>query len=65
MWLHETIGKRINVIRSEEIASKDVDVVCTACPYCHTMISDGFSGLELDDPPEVQDIIEIVERSLR
>jgi Fe-S oxidoreductase len=65
MWLHESIGKRINIIRSEEIAEKDVDVVCTACPYCNTMISDGVNGLELDDPPEVLDIIEIVERSLR
>jgi Fe-S oxidoreductase len=65
MWLHENLGKRLNVIRSEEIAEKNVDVVCTACPYCQTMISDGINGLELDKPPEVLDIIEIVERALR
>ena len=65
MWLHENLGKRLNVIRSEEIADKKVDVVCTACPYCQTMISDGINGLELDDPPEVLDIIEVVEGSLR
>jgi Fe-S oxidoreductase len=53
------------VIRSGEIADKNVDVVCTACPYCHTMISDGINGLELDEPPEVLDIIEVVERVLR
>lgn len=65
MWLNETIGKRINIIRSEEIAAENVDVVCTACPYCHTMINDGINGLELDNPPEVLDIIEVVAASLR
>lgn len=65
MWLHEHLGKRLNVIRSEEIVEKNVDVVCTACPYCQTMIDDGINGLELDEPPEVLDIIEVVEQSLR
>lgn len=65
MWLHENLGKRLNVIRSEEIAEKGVDVLCTACPYCQTMISDGINGLELDDPPEVLDIIDIIEKVLR
>jgi Fe-S oxidoreductase len=65
MWLHENPGKRLNVIRSEEIADRDVDVVCTACPYCQTMINDGINGLELDEPPEVMDIIEVVERVMR
>jgi Fe-S oxidoreductase len=65
MWLHEHLGKRINAIRSEEIVEKGVDMVCTACPYCQTMISDGLNGLELERPPQVLDIIEVVERSLR
>lgn len=65
MWLHERLGKRLNVIRSEEIVERNADVVCTACPYCQTMIIDGINGLELDEPPEVLDIIEIVERALR
>ncbi len=65
MWLHETAGKRINIIRSEEILEKNADVVCTACPYCQIMISDGVNGLEPDKPPQVLDIIEVVERSLR
>lgn len=65
MWLHENLGKRLNIIRSEEISEKGVDVVCTACPYCQTMISDGISGLELERPPQVLDIIEVVEQSLR
>jgi Fe-S oxidoreductase/nitrate reductase gamma subunit len=65
MWLHENLGKRLNVIRSEEIAAKGVDVVCTACPYCQTMITDGINGLELDEPPDVLDIIEVVDKVMR
>jgi Fe-S oxidoreductase/nitrate reductase gamma subunit len=65
MWLHEHHGKRINLIRSEEIVEKGIDMVCTACPYCQTMISDGINGLELQKLPQVLDIIEVVERALR
>jgi Fe-S oxidoreductase len=65
MWLHENLGKRLNAVRSEEIVDKGVDVVCTACPYCQTMLMDGIGGMELERPPEVLDIIEVVERSLR
>ncbi|MBN1905360.1 MAG: (Fe-S)-binding protein [Deltaproteobacteria bacterium] len=64
MWLHEHPGKRINLIRSEEIVEKGIDMVCTACPYCQTMISDGINGLELERAPQVLDIIEVLERAL-
>ncbi|NLA73899.1 MAG: (Fe-S)-binding protein [Deltaproteobacteria bacterium] len=65
MWLHENLGKRLNAIRSEEIANKGVDVVCTACPYCQTMLSDGINGLGLERVPQVLDIIEVVEQAVR
>ncbi len=65
MWLHENLGKRLNAIRSEEIVGKGVDMVCTACPYCQTMLMDGIGGMELERPPEVLDIIEVVEKAVR
>jgi Fe-S oxidoreductase len=64
MWLHERLGRRLNTIRAEEISETEVDVVGTACPYCLTMLDDGIKTLELDKPPKVLDIVEMVANSI-
>jgi len=64
MWLHENIGRNINNIRAEEISKSGVELVGTACPYCLTMLEDGINFLEMEKPPKVMDIIEIVASSL-
>jgi Fe-S oxidoreductase len=65
MWLHESLGRNISQIRSEEISHAGVDVVGTACPYCMTMLDDGLKSLELERSPQVLDIIEIVASSIK
>ncbi len=64
MWLHERLGRRINQIRAKEITQAGVDLVATACPYCLTMLDDGLKSLDLEGPPRVKDIIEMVAFSL-
>jgi Fe-S oxidoreductase len=64
MWLHEKIGQNINNLRAEEIGESGVELVGTACPFCLTMLEDGISSLEMEKPPRVMDIIEIVASSL-
>ncbi|MFH0730917.1 MAG: heterodisulfide reductase-related iron-sulfur binding cluster [Pseudomonadota bacterium] len=64
MWLHENIGKNINLIRAEELAATDVDVIGTACPYCLVMLDDGVKSLETTRQPKVMDIIDIVATSI-
>jgi Fe-S oxidoreductase len=64
MWLHEKIGQNINNLRAEEIRESGVELVGTACPFCLTMLEDGISSLEMEKPPKVMDIIEIVASSL-
>jgi Fe-S oxidoreductase/nitrate reductase gamma subunit len=64
MWLHENIGQNINVVRAEEIAGADVDVIGTSCPYCLVMLDDGVKSLEQEKPPKVADVIDIVADSL-
>ncbi len=64
MWLHENIGENINVVRAEEIAGTGVDVIGTSCPYCLVMLDDGVKSLELEKPPKVADVIDIVADSL-
>jgi len=60
MWMEETIGKRINVERSEEIAGKNASTVAVGCPFCLTMIEDGMKELDKDEEIKTKDIAEIV-----
>jgi Fe-S oxidoreductase/nitrate reductase gamma subunit len=64
MWLHDSAGRHINQLRAEEITQSGVDLVATACPYCVTMLEDGIAALEIEKPPKVKDIVEVVASSL-
>jgi len=60
MWMEETIGKRINLERTEEIVGKQVKNVAVSCPFCLTMIEDGMKELEKEEEIKTQDIAELV-----
>jgi len=60
MWMEETIGKRINIERSEEIIGADVRNVAVGCPFCLTMIEDGMKDLDKDEEIKTRDIAELV-----
>ncbi|MCF8039792.1 MAG: 4Fe-4S dicluster domain-containing protein [Desulfohalobiaceae bacterium] len=60
MWMEETIGKRINLERSEEIVRGGADTVAVGCPFCLTMIEDGMKELEKEEDIRTQDIAELV-----
>ncbi|MCP4024598.1 MAG: (Fe-S)-binding protein [Desulfobacteraceae bacterium] len=64
MWMEETIGKRINVERSEEIVGKNVTNVAVGCPFCLTMIEDGMKELDKDEEIKTKDIAELVAENL-
>ena len=64
MWLHDHLGRRMNMIRAEDVVEAGVDIVGTACPYCLTMLEDGINALELERPPKVLDIVEMVASSI-
>lgn len=60
MWMEETLGRRINVERSEEIAAKQVGQVAVGCPFCLTMIEDGMKTLGKEEEIQTRDIAELV-----
>ncbi len=62
MWMEETVGKRINAERTEELLATGADVLAVACPFCMTMIGDGVKGQNSDVP--VYDISEVVAQQL-
>jgi Fe-S oxidoreductase len=60
MWMEETIGQRINVLRTEQALATSPEVIATACPYCAVMLGDGLKALGREDDVLVRDIAEIV-----
>jgi len=61
MFMEETMGKRINMERAEEIMRTGAATVAAACPFCATMLSDGLRDKESD--VAVKDIAEILDEA--
>ncbi len=59
MWLEENLGTRINQFRTKDAYSTGAGKLCTACPFCMTMLSDGANELDLKNF-EALDLAEIV-----
>jgi Fe-S oxidoreductase len=64
MWMEETIGKRINRERAEEIVGYQAVNVAVGCPFCLTMIEDGMKDLNKDEEIRTRDIAELVAEHL-
>jgi len=62
MWMEESVGKRINVERTEELLATGADVLAVACPFCMTMIGDGVKAQDSSVP--VLDISEVISQQL-
>ena len=65
MWMEETIGKRINRERAEEIVATGSSHVAVGCPFCLTMIEDGMKDLEKEEEIRTHDIAELVEAHMK
>ena len=61
MFMEETIGKRINHERAEEVISTGAAAVAAACPFCITMLRDGIA--DKNGKVEVKDIVEIIDET--
>ncbi len=69
MWLEESIGKRVNIERTEHALETGASVVGTACPYCMIMIDDAMKAKVAEEDPKaegvrVMDVAQILESSL-
>ncbi len=49
MWMEETVGKKVNDERSQELLATGATRIATACPFCLIMIDDGVKGQGKDD----------------
>ena len=56
MWMEETIGKKVNDERAEELIATGASRVATACPFCYIMLDDGVKGAGAEETVQVADI---------
>ncbi len=63
MWMEETIGKRVNMDRTEEALGTGADTISTACPFCMIMLDDAVKASGRGDDVSVVDISQVMERS--
>ncbi|ABZ83675.1 4fe-4S ferredoxin, iron-sulfur binding domain protein [Heliomicrobium modesticaldum Ice1] len=64
MWMEEHLGSRINENRTDEALQTGAEVICSACPYCLTMLTDGCKAREAEERVQTLDLVELLERSL-
>ena len=64
MWMEETLGTRIYLLRTEEALGTDAREIATACPYCLTMLSDGVKDKGAEERVKVKDIAEFLAEAL-
>jgi Fe-S oxidoreductase len=64
MFMEETVGKRVNIERTEEALALNPRVIATACPFCMTMMTDGVKAKDADERVQVRDVAEILADSL-
>ena len=61
MFMEETIGKRINIERTEEALGTGAKTIAAACPFCSTMLTDGLKSKEKHESVHVKDVAEILD----
>ena len=64
MWMEESLGRRINLERTDEALGTGADIVSTACPYCLIMLDDAVRARQREDDVQVLDLSQVVEASI-
>jgi Fe-S oxidoreductase/nitrate reductase gamma subunit len=63
MWTEESLGRRINLLRTDEVIASRASLAAAACPFCLTMLRDGLKDKGREDI-KVKDIAQLVAESL-
>jgi len=64
MFMEETVGKRVNIERTEEALSTGATTIAAACPFCMTMLTDGVKAKDKAGEVAVKDIAELMLESI-
>jgi Fe-S oxidoreductase/nitrate reductase gamma subunit len=63
MWTEESLGQRINHLRTDEVINSGAQVAATSCPFCLNMLKDGLKDRERTEIA-VKDIAQLLAESV-
>ncbi len=63
MWTEESLGQRINHLRTDEVIKSGAKIAATSCPFCLNMLKDGLKDREKTEIA-VKDIAQLLAESL-
>lgn len=63
MWFEEDPEQRVSHLRAREAVATGAETLCTACPFCLNMMSDGMAAVEGGQNVDVLDISEVLVNS--
>jgi Fe-S oxidoreductase len=63
MWTEESLGTRINHLRTDEVIAAGAPLAAAACPFCLTMLRDGLKDKGREDIA-VKDLAQLVAEAL-
>jgi Fe-S oxidoreductase len=64
MWMEERMGRKMNIERTDEALASASDTLAVGCPFCNIMLSDGVTERHADSQMSVQDIAQLLLRSV-
>jgi len=64
MWMEERMGRKMNIERTDEALASASDTLAVGCPFCNIMLSDGVTERHADSEMSVQDIAQLLLRSV-
>jgi Fe-S oxidoreductase len=66
MWVEESRGERINVVRAAEAVATGTDLIAVACPFCMQMFESGVGSVPGAEERNVQvfDLAELLDQSV-
>lgn len=65
MFMEETVGERVNIVRTNELLATGASTIALNCPFCLTMINDGVKSADKAESVVVKDIAEIILESMK
>jgi len=57
-------GGKVNVNRAREAVGTGASTICTACPFCLSMLEEGVAAVKPEGTPRVRDFVELVDEAL-
>ncbi len=59
MFMEETVGDRVNIVRTQQLLDTNASTIAVNCPFCTTMITDGVKAADKTNAVLVKDVAEV------